>query len=76
MEMKLKNKKLSDEEFYGIQKEVLLQWPTGNEVDFKDAVEHHGKNPLSKSFSAKLADAKKKNNTFTIQYCQLNCPII
>ena len=60
MDSKLRNKKLNDDEFYRIQKEVLLQWPTGKDVDFKDAVEYHKRLPVSKSFSAKLLDAKKK----------------
>ena len=27
--MDLRNKKMSDDEFYGIRKEILEQWPTG-----------------------------------------------
>ena len=27
--MELKNKKLTNDEFYSIQKEILTQWPTG-----------------------------------------------
>ena len=32
--MSIKNERLTDKEFQDIRKEVLLQWPTGKEVDF------------------------------------------
>ena len=63
MDGKLKNKIIPDDEFYKIQKEVLLQWPTGKDVDFKDAVDYHKSLPPSKSFSASLMEAKNKSTT-------------
>jgi len=63
MDASFRNKKLADDEFFSIQKEVLLQWPTGKEVDFKEALEYHMNMLASKSFSAKLLDAKNKLNT-------------
>ena len=36
--MELQNKRLSNDEFYGIQKEILNQWPTGADVNFEEAV--------------------------------------
>ena len=63
MSGELKNKRLSDDVFYGIQKEVLQQWPTGKDVDFKDAVEYHKAIPASKLFSGKLAAAKESGIT-------------
>jgi len=65
MENNLRNKRLSNDEFYSIQKEVLLQWPTGKDVDFKDAVNYQKSIPASKSCSAKLAQAKKMSLTLT-----------
>ena len=56
--MDLRNKKMSDDEFYGIRKEILEQWPTGKEVDFDESVAYHKAMPESKSFSKKLAKAK------------------
>ena len=35
--MDIRNKKLSDDEFYGIRKEILGQWSTGKDVDFDEA---------------------------------------
>ena len=63
MNGELRNKRLSDDVFYSIQKEVLQQWPTGKDVDFKEAVNFHKAMPASKSFSAKLAAAKKSGIT-------------
>jgi methylaspartate mutase epsilon subunit len=36
MKIELKNKKLTDEEFFGMRQEVLAQWPTGREVEDLD----------------------------------------
>ena len=57
--MDIRNKKLSDDEFYGIRKEVLGQWSTGKDVDFDESVAYHKSMPDSKSFSRKLSAAKK-----------------
>lgn len=61
--MKLINKKLEEDTFYKIEKEVLTQWPTGRDVNFSSAVEYHRKIPQNRVFSKKLAEAKQKGNT-------------
>ena len=61
--MDIMNKKLSDDEFYAIRKEILGQWPTGKDVDFDESIEYHKSMPESKSFSRKLAAAKKERKT-------------
>ena len=61
--MDIRNKKLSDDEFYGIRKEILGQWSTGKDVDFDEAVEYHKNMPETKSFSRKLSQAKKERKT-------------
>src|SRR5699024_7664183 len=55
--------KLSDDEFYGIRKEILGQWSTGKDVDLDEAIEYHKSMPESKSFSRKLSEAKKERKT-------------
>ena len=60
--MDIMNKKLSDDEFYGIRKEILGQWSTGKDVDLDEAIEYHKSMPESKSFSRKLSEAKKTEN--------------
>ncbi|NMM63541.1 methylaspartate mutase subunit E, partial [Clostridium sp. P21] len=61
--MELKNKKWTDEEFFEMRKEVLSQWPTGSEVDLKEAVEYLKKVPEHKNFSVKLRKAKEAGIT-------------
>ena len=62
--MILQNKRIPDDEFYSIREEVLKQWPTGEEVDFKEAIEYHKAMPAHKVFSKKLVEAK--NNGITL----------
>ena len=61
--MELKNKKLTNDEFYAVQKEILTQWPTGADVNFEKAVEFHQSLPENKNFGKKLVKAKKANGT-------------
>lgn len=63
MELEIKNKKWSDDEFYKVQKEILATWPTGKEVNFQDAVDFHKSLPEHKIFSSKLNNAKKEGKT-------------
>ncbi len=61
--MELKNKKWTEEEFFKVREEVINQWPTGKDVNLDEAVEYLKKVPASKSFPAKLKDAKEKGIT-------------
>ena len=61
--MDLKNKKLTEEEFFGIRKDVLTHWPTGSEVDLQEAVEYLKKVPDEKNFAKKLRKAKEEGVT-------------
>jgi methylaspartate mutase epsilon subunit len=61
--MTLRNKRLSEDEFSEIRKEVLAQWPTGGDVDFSETVEYHKKIPAYKSFSGKLKEAMAEGKT-------------
>lgn len=56
--MNLKNEKWTEDEFFKVRKEVLAQWPTGKEVDLKEAVDYLKKVPKHKNFSEKLKGAK------------------
>ena len=61
--MALQNKRISNDEFYKTQKEVLQQWPTGKDVDFDEAVAFHKSLPEHKIFSKKLINAKNSGTT-------------
>ena len=61
--MELQNKRLTNDEFYGLQKEILTQWPTGAAVNFDEAVEFHKSLPENKNFGKKLIKAKNEGKT-------------
>ena len=61
--MDIQNKRLSDEEFNSLRREVLAQWPTGKDVDLEEAVAYHKAIPETKNFSKKLLDAKRDGRT-------------
>jgi len=51
MEIELKNKKLTDEEFLGMRKEALAQWHTGKEVEnLAEGIAYCQKLPPQKNF--------------------------
>ncbi|MBL4936106.1 methylaspartate mutase subunit E [Clostridium sp. YIM B02515] len=61
--MELKNKRLTEEEFFSQRNEVLNQWPTGKGIDLDKAVDYLKKVPEHKNFSAKLKKAKEEGIT-------------
>ncbi|MBR5219320.1 MAG: methylaspartate mutase subunit E [Clostridia bacterium] len=61
--MDIRNKRISDDKFYSLRQEVLMQWPTGKDVDIEEAVRYHKAMPESRKFSKKLLDAKRDNRT-------------
>lgn len=61
--MELKNKKISNDEFYKIREEILTQWPTGKEVNLQEAVDYLKAVPVHKNFSLKLKKAKAEGIT-------------
>ena len=65
MENALKNKKLSDDVFHSIRKEILTGWHTGADVDFQEAIDYQKSIPTQKRFSDKLSYADKHKITLT-----------
>lgn len=63
MELKLKNKKWTEDEFFKVREEVLAQWPTGKEVNLEEAVKYDEQIPDEKNFAKKLRSAKEKGIT-------------
>ncbi len=61
--MEIRNKKWSDDEFNGVRKEVLNEWPTGKDVDLQAGIDFHKSLPDHKVFTKKLNDAKAKGIT-------------
>jgi methylaspartate mutase epsilon subunit len=50
METTIKQKRIDEKTFLEMRKEVLIQWPTGKEVDLAEAVEYNRSLPDSKNF--------------------------
>ena len=63
METELKNKRIPDDLFMAERKEVLRQWPTGQEIDFQEAVDYQLSIPKEKRFGEKLAKADREGLT-------------
>ena len=61
--MDIQNKRIPEDQFQALRKEVLIQWPTGKDVDFQEAVDYHKAMPKNRIFSQKLLDAKKDGVT-------------
>ncbi len=61
--MNLKNKKLTEDEFFREREEVLSQWETGKEVNLQEAVDYLKKLPEDKNFALKLKKAKENKIT-------------
>ena len=59
----LKNEKLDQDLFQSLRGEVLSGWPTGQEVDFEEAVRYQQAIPAKKRFSEKLDQAAKGQAT-------------
>lgn len=62
MENTVRNRRLSDEEFFLAREEVLAEWPTGEEVDLDEAVAYHKSMPPSKNYAKKYAEARRTGN--------------
>jgi methylaspartate mutase epsilon subunit len=59
----IRNKRLSDDEFFRERKEVLALWPTGKEVDLNEAIDFHKSLPPHKNFAVKLLQARESHST-------------
>ncbi len=64
--MEIRDKKLGNDEFYGIRRDVLKNWPTGDGVNLEEAIEYQRTNPKEKRFSEKL-DYADQNKITLIQ---------
>lgn len=61
--MDIKNKKLTNDQFFAEREEVLRHWPTGANVDFNEAVAYQKSIPSEKRFGVKLEEGLKENRT-------------
>ena len=61
--MDIQNKRISDGEFARVREEVLMQWPTGKDVNLEEAVAYHKAMPQYRKFGDKLLAAKRDGRT-------------
>jgi methylaspartate mutase epsilon subunit len=64
--MDIKNRKLTEEEFFKERKEVLAEWPTGKDVDLEEAVAYHRNLPPNRVMAKKMEVAKQKGEAYTV----------
>jgi methylaspartate mutase epsilon subunit len=64
--MEIKNKKLTEDEFFKERKEVLTQWPTGKDVDLDEAIAFHKSLPPHKNWVTKMRYAREHGETYAI----------
>lgn len=62
--MELTMRQMDGEEFSRQRQEVLVQWATGQDVDFAEAVAYQKGLPKSKVFAEKLAQGKEQGITY------------
>lgn len=63
MKVELNAKKLDQQYFLGLRKEVLSKWHTGSEVDLGQTVSYLGSLPRHKNYALKLKKAHKSGQT-------------
>jgi len=56
----VRNKRISEEEFLNLRKEVLAEWPTGKDVNLEESLAYHKSFPLAKNLGWRYADARAK----------------
>ncbi len=61
--MKIRNKKIDEDDFLKSRKEVLAIWPTGKDVDLNEAVSYHKNIPPHKNLVNRLIEAKRTEQT-------------
>jgi methylaspartate mutase epsilon subunit len=59
----LSNRKIEWDQFQKLRREVLAQWPTGQQVDLDEAIAYHKSMPDSKNTIQMMRDAKKNGYT-------------
>ncbi|HVN97710.1 MAG TPA: methylaspartate mutase subunit E [Syntrophorhabdaceae bacterium] len=64
--MEIRNRKLTDEEFFKEREEVLTQWPTGKDVDLDEAIAFHSSLLPEKNWVYKMRYAREHGETYAI----------
>ena len=60
MKMEVRNKRLTDEEFFKQRKEVLAMWPKGKELDLNEAIGFHKNLAPGKNHALEASESKRE----------------
>ena len=63
MEIKVKQKRIDEDKFLEMRQEVLAQWPTGKEVDLKEAFQYSSNFPDRKNFMNVTQKVREEGKT-------------
>ena len=74
MNIKVRNKKMDEEEFLRERESVLSMWPTGKEVDLEEAIAYHKNLPDHKNFK-KVAERLHREGK-TVVFPRAGTPIL
>ena len=74
MEIKVRNRKIDEEEFLNERQRVLSMWSTGKEVDLEEAIEYHKRLPDHKHFM-KVAERLHREGR-TVVFPRAGTPIL
>jgi len=61
--MEIQDRMWDESEFFRVRKEVLSLWPTGQDVDLKEAVEFHHTLPAEKNFALAVRKGRQDGRT-------------
>jgi methylaspartate mutase epsilon subunit len=64
--MDIRNKKLTEDEFFKERQEVLAQWPTGKDADLEEAIAFHKSLPPEKNWIHKMRYAREHGEIYAI----------
>jgi methylaspartate mutase epsilon subunit len=74
MEIKVRDKKIDEEEFFRERQKVLSMWPTGKEVDLEESIDYHRNLPDHKNFM-KVAERLHREGK-TVVFPRAGTPIL
>ncbi|MFH1652193.1 MAG: methylaspartate mutase subunit E [Chloroflexota bacterium] len=60
--MEVRNKRLTDKEFFKEREEVLAEWPTGKDVSLEDGIAYQKSMPDSKNYVKRLTEVRRQGN--------------
>ena len=73
MKLEVKQKRIDEDQFLKMRKDVLSLWPTGKEVDLDEGIEYQKNLPESKNFMKITREAPQGRENRCLSPCR-HCP--